>query len=81
LVLTVVNPDVAKASESEIAIRGGGVKSGSVTTLTHTDIHAHNTFEQRNAVKPEASSLNANGKVIRYAFPPASVTKLELVLE
>jgi alpha-N-arabinofuranosidase len=81
LVLTVVNPDVSKTSEAEIAIRGAGVKSGSVTTLTHTDIHAHNTFEQRDAVKPEASRLTATGKLIRHAFPSASVTKLEVVLE
>jgi alpha-L-arabinofuranosidase len=81
LVVTVVNSHVSKASESEIAIRGASVKSGNVTTLTHSDIHAHNTFEQRDTVKPETSSLTATGKVIRHAFPPASVTKLEVVLE
>jgi len=81
LVLTVVNPHVSKASEPEIAIRGASVKSGSVTTLTHSDIHAHNTFEQRDAVKPETSNLTGTGKVIRHAFPPASVTKLDLMLE
>jgi alpha-L-arabinofuranosidase len=81
LVVTVVNPHVSKASESEIAIRGASVKSGRVTTLTHSDIHAHNTFEQRGAVKPETSKLVATGKVIRHVFPPASVVKLELVLE
>ncbi len=81
LVLTVVNPDVSRASEAEIAIRGASVKSGAATTLTHSDIHAHNSFEQRDTVKPQTSALQAGAKVLHHAFPPASVTKLELVLE
>jgi alpha-L-arabinofuranosidase len=81
LVLTVVNPDVAKASEAEIAVRGASVKSGAVTTLTHSDIHAFNSFEHRDVVKPQTSALQAGGKVLHHELPPASVTKLELTLE
>ena len=81
LVLTVVNPHVSESREAEIAIRGASVKSGSVTTLTHSDIHAHNSFEQRDAVKPQTTGLQGGGKVVHHTFPPASVTKLELTLE
>jgi alpha-L-arabinofuranosidase len=81
LVLTVVNPNVGKASETEIAVRGASVQSGSVTTLAHSDIHAHNTFEQRDVVKPQTSAFSGSGKVVRHSFPAASVTKLELALE
>jgi len=37
----VVNPHVSEARETELAVRGATIKSGTVTTLTHSDIHAH----------------------------------------
>jgi alpha-N-arabinofuranosidase len=80
LVLTVVNPNVSDATEAEIAVRGASIKSGTATTLTNPDIHAHNTFEQRDAVKPQTSSVEAGSKVLRHAFPAASVTTLKLAL-
>ena len=80
LVLTVVNPDVKVARETEIGIRGASIQSGSVTTLTHSDIHAHNTFEQRNVVTPQSKTLEVKGRVLMYTFPPASVTKLSVAL-
>ncbi len=80
LVLTVVNPNVSAAREAEIGIRGASIHSGSVTVLTHSDIHAHNSFEQRNVVSPQTKTLEARGRVLTYAFPPASVTKLALTL-
>jgi alpha-L-arabinofuranosidase len=52
-----------------------------VTTLTHTDIHAHNSFDQRDRVRPQTSALANGGKLVHHAFPAASVTKLELSLE
>jgi len=81
LVLTVVNPHVSEAREAEIAVRGAAVKSGNVTTMTHTDIHAHNSFEQREVVKPQTSALTGSAKLVHHTFPAASVTKLELTLE
>jgi len=79
LVLTVVNPHVSEGREAEVGIRGASVKSGSVTTLSHTDIHAHNSFDQREVVKPQTKSLDIKGPV-RFSFPAASVTKLTLSL-
>lgn len=80
LTLTVVNPNVSNPCEAEIAIRGAALKSGSATTLTNSDIHAHNTFDQRQVVVPETKALEINGRTLIYAFPPASVTKLKLTL-
>ncbi len=79
LVLTVVNPHVTQAREAEIGIRGASIKSGSATILSHTDIHAHNSFEQREAVKPQTKSMEIKGPV-HFIFPAASVTKLTLSL-
>jgi alpha-N-arabinofuranosidase len=79
-VLTVVNPDVGSARESEILVRGASIQSGTVTTLTHSDIHAHNSFEQRNMVSPQTKALDGKGRSLTVTFKAASVTKLVLAL-
>jgi alpha-L-arabinofuranosidase len=80
LTLTVVNPDVSDARETEIVVRGAAFKAGSATVLTNSDIHAHNTFEQRREVAPETKSLEVAGRSLQYTFAPASVTKLAFTL-
>jgi alpha-L-arabinofuranosidase len=80
LVLTVVNPDVSSSRETEIGIRGASVQSGTVTFLTNADIHAHNSFEQRNVVTPQTETLDGKGRTVTYTFPAASVTRLTLTL-
>lgn len=80
LTLTVVNPHVSQPSEAEISLRGALLKSGSATTLTNSDIHAHNTFAHRDVVTPQTKGLDIKGRTLTYAFPPASVTKLALTL-
>jgi alpha-N-arabinofuranosidase len=80
LVLTVVNPDVGSVLETEIFVRGANIQSGSVTTLTHSDMHAHNSFDQRNVVSPQTKGLADKGRSVTMTFPAASVTKLVLSL-
>jgi alpha-L-arabinofuranosidase len=80
LVLTVVNPHVSEARATEISIRGANLRAGTATTLTHSDIHAHNSFAERTLVSPQVKSVEIKGKVVLYDFPPASVTKLSLTL-
>jgi alpha-N-arabinofuranosidase len=80
LVLTVVNPHVSEERETEIGVRGGNLKSGTATTLTHSDIHAHNSFAEPDMVSPKTSAVDIKGKTLSYNFPPASVTKLVLTL-
>jgi alpha-L-arabinofuranosidase len=80
LTVTVVNPSVSDARDAEIVIRGATLKSGSATVLTHSDIHAHNTFAQKNVVVPETRNVEIKGAALNYVFPPASVTKMSLTL-
>jgi alpha-L-arabinofuranosidase len=80
LVITVVNPHATEAREAQIGLRGGTAQSGTVTTLTNSDIHAHNTFEQRTAVSPQTKNLAASGNTLHHTFPPASVSKIALAL-
>lgn len=80
LQLTVVNPHVNEARETSIAIRGARVSSASLTVLTGSDIHVHNTFEQPNALQPQSRALQPDKAGLTVVFPPASVTRLSLVL-
>jgi len=80
LVLTVVNPHVTEPRETEIAVRGADIRSGTATVLTSSDLHAHNSFDQRNEVIPQRKDVSSTGKTVTIQIPPASVTKLALTL-
>jgi alpha-N-arabinofuranosidase len=80
VVLTIVNPHVVEARVTEIGIRGASMQSGTATTLTHPDIHAHNTFADRSVLTPQTKTVEVKGKLLTYTIPPASVTKLSLTL-
>jgi alpha-N-arabinofuranosidase len=77
LSLTVVNPAVSEARETEIVIRGAQAISATETVLTAPDIHAHNTFDQPQAVVPQAREVKKAGS---FTFPPASVNGLRIQL-
>jgi alpha-L-arabinofuranosidase len=80
LTITVVNPDVAQTREASIDLLGGVMASGTVTALTHSDIHAHNTFESPDVVRPRTEELRGSGSSIRYSFAPSSATLLQIKL-
>jgi alpha-N-arabinofuranosidase len=76
--VTVVNPDVSAPRETEIVVVGAGADSGTVTTLAHSDIHAHNTFASPETVSLQNQELKVAGGTARHTFPPASVTRITL---
>ncbi len=80
LVLTAVNPSVKDSLDAQIAVRGVKINSGTATVLTSADIHARNTFDQREAVAPRTAKFEAKGAQAVFHFPAASVTKLVLQL-
>ncbi len=79
-VLTIVNPDLKNAQETEIAIRGSQVVSAKATVLTSSDMHAHNTLDQPRALEPSGSTGIPVASPFVYKFAPASVTRLDLAL-
>jgi len=79
--LTIVNPDLSKTVDTEIALRGAAVASASGTVLAAIDIHAHNTFDQPNAVTSKALAVAVGGSLLNVSLPAASVTKLNIVLQ
>jgi alpha-L-arabinofuranosidase len=80
LVVTAVNPDVSQAVEAQIVIHGAQAKSATATILTALDIHAHNTFEQRDVVVPKTEKAGVRGGDVSFRFPAASVVRLEIEL-
>jgi alpha-N-arabinofuranosidase len=81
LTLTVVNPHLTQTMTSEIAVHGASIASAKGTVLAEKDVHAHNDFTHPDAVKPRAiASLKPSGGRLIHAFPPASVTALEITL-
>src|SRR5262245_60650659 len=81
LVLTVANPEAAQSRVAEITIRGAQVKSTIATVLAGRVIHAHNSAGQPDAVRPVEMQTVAGGGTFLHEFPPASVTKLQMILE
>ncbi len=80
LVLTVTNSDLKNPRETEIALRGAMIRKMSGTTLSASDVHAHNTFENPRNVEPKPIGTARVANPLVYTFPPASVTRLDLDL-
>jgi alpha-N-arabinofuranosidase len=79
LTLTVVNPHVSEARETEIAVLGAAAGSARAMTIAAPDIHAHNTFERPKDVVPREDRVDApRSGVLTYRFPPASVTRVTI---
>ena len=81
LTLSVVNPHIDRPITTEVAVRGASIASAKGTVLASHDIHDHNDFAHPNAVKPTAATTaQPSGGRLLHAFPPASVTTLQLTL-
>jgi len=80
LVLTAVNTDASGPLETEIVLRGAVARSGRVSVLSHSDIHAHNTFSNPGVVQVREENIEARGSAFTHTFPPASVNKLRIEL-
>ena len=80
LTLTVTNPHLSEPRETEIAVRGAGVSTARAQVLAMPDVHAHNTFENPRAVQPRTEQVAITSGAVTFAFPPASVTRLQLAL-
>ncbi|HZQ52693.1 MAG TPA: alpha-L-arabinofuranosidase C-terminal domain-containing protein [Bryobacteraceae bacterium] len=80
LTITAVNPSTDTPREARVRVRGANVSSAKATVLSSDDIHAHNTYEQQDAVVPKQAQIRLEGQVLWFTFPAASVTKLEVEL-
>ena len=64
-----VNPHASAARETEIAVRGGAATAVRAMTMAAADIHAHNTFDNPEAVRPREDHVPAaRGATLTYRF-------------
>ena len=80
LTITAVNPDTSESRLAEISLRGATIKEASMRFLSNADIHAHNSFEQRDVVVPQTKPLSLSAGSLVVEFPPASVAALTIQL-
>jgi alpha-L-arabinofuranosidase len=80
LTITAVNPSTTESRLAEIALRGATIREASMSFLSNADIHAHNTFDQRDLVVPQTKRLSLNEGAFVVEFPPASVVALNIQL-
>jgi alpha-N-arabinofuranosidase len=77
--LTIVNPDLERPVDTQIALRGGRITRASGTVLAASDMHAHNTFEDPNRVMSTALRVAVTNGALTATFPPASVASVEII--
>jgi alpha-N-arabinofuranosidase len=81
LTLTVVNPHISEPLTAEIGVRGRSDGNVTAMTIAEADVHAHNTFDRPEAVRPRAVPAQPmRAGVIVHSFAPASVTRLTVAL-
>lgn len=80
LVITVVNTHASEAREATIQLRGATIGSATGRVLAANDIHAHNTFDQPQAVETRDVTVKASGASFTHQFPAASVTCVKMQL-
>jgi alpha-N-arabinofuranosidase len=75
-----VNSSAADPRNAAIRLHDASVRSIVATVLSSPDIHAHNTFDQPNAVTKSNQTISGSGASVAFTFPAASVSKLEIEL-
>ena len=81
LTITAVNPSTNATRAARMVVRGANVASAAATVLTSDDIHAHNTYEQQDAVQTKQAAVRTQEHEMFFDFPPASVVKIEVSLK
>lgn len=78
--LTVINPDLTKPLSTQIALSGATATRVEGMVLVSSDAHAHNSFEQPDAVSPLKLEVSMAEGLLSAVFPAASVSKLEVTV-
>lgn len=77
LVVTLVNAHPTEMCEVVLDLHGGQLTTAEATTLATDDIHAHNTFDDPDAVRPgPAYAVDVDGDAVRISLPAGSVTRV-----
>jgi len=80
LSISLVNVDAGHPIVARIDIRGGAGRVAQAQVLSHKDIHAHNTFDEPDHVRPVPMQVNGEGDTFECVLPPASVSVIRVNL-
>ena len=78
--LTMVNPNLSGPLETQVALRGATAIKATGVVLASSDMHAHNAFDQPNAVTSAPLNVTLSGGMLNLTIPAESVTKVEVTL-
>lgn len=78
LFLTLTNSHASDPAEVKISLLGGASASSTSAQSLAGEIHAHNTFDAPDTIKPAALAVEARGADVHITLPPASVTTVEI---
>jgi alpha-N-arabinofuranosidase len=78
--LTLVHTHATEPAEVVIRLRGRAADQVRLTVLTHSELNAHNTFEQPDQVLPRTAALDVRGPELKCTLPPASVNRFDIRL-
>jgi alpha-L-arabinofuranosidase len=74
----VVNPDLANAKLTEIAIPGARIDHATGSVLSARDVHEHNTFDRPDNVRTEKLEATVSERLVRVGLPAASVSRIDI---
>lgn len=80
LFLTLTNAHAERETAVAVNLLGGAAASGATARLLSGEIHAHNTFDQPESIKPRAVELDVTGASFTIVLPAASVLAAEIAL-
>jgi alpha-N-arabinofuranosidase len=80
LFLTLTNCHAENDVEVTVRLLGDARANGGTARVLTGEIHAHNTFDAPEMIKPIPMPLQAQGKEIALNLPPASVVAIEIAV-
>lgn len=80
LFLTLTNSHASDSVEVSVDLLGGASFAGATGQVLTGEIHAHNTFDAPEAIKPEPLDAHMQGGKVRLTLPPACVASVSLAL-
>ncbi len=80
LFLTLTNSHASDSTDVKVSLLAGASASSASAQSLAGEIHAHNTFDAPDAIKPSALDVEAHGADVHITLPPASVTSVEIRL-
>lgn len=78
--VTMINADASNGATALATLRGGVIASAQGTVIAAADMHAHNTFEQPEAVKTAPLRTRILDDGVAVDLPAASVAKIEITM-